>query len=197
MAAVESPKPTIDSDWDHLWEIWTNLELPPGSRAEILRGAVIVSPTPTPGHNFVFSILIEQLVPITQPRRWAVTNTESIKLPATDEVVVPDLIIVPKDKLHSNDEWMISSEHAHLVVEITSPSTRERDLTWKRDSFAKANIPLYLIVDRFDGDGTTTLHHEPDGHGRYLERKTVRFGDSLEMPEPFGKIDTAEFKFDA
>ncbi len=194
MVATESPKPDLKSDRDRLWETWESLEPPPGSRAEILQGAIIVSPTPTSGHNLVFSILIEQLVPNTQPRRWAVTNTESIKLPATDEAVIPDLIVVPKDTLRSDDEWLISSEHVRLVAEITSPSTRHRDLVWKRDSYAGSDIPIYLIVDRYDGDGTVTMYHEPDGHGRYLERKTVRYGQPLELPSPFEfNLDTKEF----
>jgi Uma2 family endonuclease len=195
MAATETPNPTRMPERNALWETWENLDLPPGSRAEILRGAIYVSPSPMSRHNLLFSKLARMLHAVADENDWAITTNESIKLPATDEAVIPDLIVIPSDELDSDTEWLIEPDALQLVVEITSASTRSRDLTIKLESYAKANIPIYLIVDRLDGEGTVTVHHQPDGTGRYLQRRTVPFGDSLQLPKPFDiELDTRAFK---
>jgi Uma2 family endonuclease len=39
-----------------------------------------------------------------------------------------------------------------LVIEVTSPSTREVDLDQKVDEYYRAGVPFYLIVDRLGGE---------------------------------------------
>jgi hypothetical protein len=63
-AATETPKPTHVADRDVLWETWENLDLPPGSRAEILRGAIYASPSPMSRHNLHFARLTRMLYPV-------------------------------------------------------------------------------------------------------------------------------------
>ncbi len=200
MVAVEPVEPIIeersgiDPEDDRLWETWEHLKLPPGSRAEILRGAIVVSPSPMNLHNLLFALLVEQLVPKAKKLGWAITNTESIRLHSTGEAVIPDLVAAPKKALYSGKEWLLNADEVELVVEITSASTRDRDLTWKLESYGKAQIPIYVIVDRLDGDGTVTVYHEPDGDGKYKLHQTVGFGTKLWLPEPFDiEIDTSEF----
>jgi Uma2 family endonuclease len=124
-----------------------------------------------------------------------VTNTESVKLPATDEAVIPDLIVVPDEELDTDTEWLLGPDSVQLIAEITSASTRDRDLTMKPSSYASARIPIYLIVDRLDGDGTVAVYHQPDDTGRYLQHQTVPFGEPLRLPKPFDlELDTAAFK---
>ncbi len=195
MVATETPEPMLAHDRDFLWETWENLDLPPGSRAEILRGAIYLSPTPMSRHNRLYAKLSRQLSEVTTELGWEMVNTETVLLPATDEAAVPDMVVVPDQVLDDHDDWRLPPDDVQLVAEITSDSTRKRDLTFKLESYAKANIPIYLVIDRFDGEGTVTVHHRPDGTGRYLQRQTVPFGKPIRLPKPFDiELDTTEFK---
>jgi Uma2 family endonuclease len=69
---------------------------------------------------------------------------------ADDTVVRPDLVVVcgPAPERH------VEAAPA-LVVEVLSATTRDRDLTVKRDLYAAEGVGWYLIVD--PDEGQTTL----------------------------------------
>jgi Uma2 family endonuclease len=195
MVATEAPRHTHGADRDLLWETWEELDLPPGSRAEILRGAIYLSPTPMSKHNRLYAKLSRQLSEVTARLGSEIVNTETVLLPATDEAAVPDMVVVPDEVLDEHDDWRLPPDDVQLVAEITSDSTRKRDLTIKLESYAKANIPIYLVIDQFDGEGTVTVYHQPDGTGRYLQHQTVPFGEPIRLPKPFDiELDTMEFQ---
>lgn len=186
------PVSAAGADRERIWATWSNLDLPQNLRPEILRGAIIVSPPPVLLENLLRAVLTSQLMNVSERFDWVIVGTQAVELPATDEGVIPDLVVVP-DKALRNDGWLIGPDELQLVAEVTSASTRDRDLTWKSSSYAKARIPIYLIVDRFDGEGTVTVHHEPAGTGVYRQKRTVEFGKGLRLPEPFDiELDTAE-----
>lgn len=58
-----------------------------------------------------------------------------------------------------------------LVVEILSPSTREKDLITKRELYAKFGIKYYLIIDP-QNDSISTLEIHED---QYLDSKITEF----------------------
>ena len=63
-----------------------------------------------------------------------------------------------------------------LVVEVVSPSSRQEDWVVKRDEYAAAGIPAYLVVDRHRGEvGFFTRPVE----GRYAE---TRVAAAVEVP---------------
>jgi hypothetical protein len=63
----------------------------------------------------------------------------------------------------------------------------------KRHCYAKAGIPLYLLVDR--SEQTVSLFSEPDQAAEdYREDVRVVFGKPVELPGPFSfTLETAEF----
>ena len=79
-----------------------------------------------------------------------------------------------------------------LVAELTSPSTRIDDLTDKVRVYAKAGVPVYLVLDMQQEEASLFL--EPYEHG-YKSRLTKPFGEKLYIPDPFGcELDTAGFQ---
>jgi len=60
----------------------------------------------------------------------------------TDTLVIPDIGVGENAKGLS-----LRPEQLALVVEVTSPSTRRRDLTAKRDLYRDWEVPM-IIVDR-------------------------------------------------
>lgn len=58
-----------------------------------------------------------------------------------------------------------------LVVDILSPSTREKDLITKRELYAKFGIKYYLIIDpQNDSISTLELHED-----QYIDSKITEF----------------------
>ncbi|MCU7823348.1 Uma2 family endonuclease [Kitasatospora sp. DSM 101779] len=72
-----------------------------------------------------------------------------------------------------------------IAVEVASPGTAELVRTEKLRGYAHAPVPLFLQVDRFDGEGpTVTLLSEPD-RGRYQRGVRTPFGRPVALPAPF------------
>lgn len=79
-----------------------------------------------------------------------------------------------------------------LVVEVTSGREvdAEVDRVDKRDAYAQAALPVYLLIDRHRGEAV--VHWDPEG-GRYRHASRAAFGAKLALPEPFGfDLDTSE-----
>lgn len=72
-----------------------------------------------------------------------------------------------------------------MVVEVTSydSDTDGRDRREKPLAYARAGIPVYLLVDREVRE--VTVFSEPDG-GRYEDVHIVPFGKDVELPDPVG-----------
>jgi Uma2 family endonuclease len=88
----------------------------------------------------------------------------------------------------------VAGEPVHLVVEVTSPSTRDQDYHRKRQIYAEAGIPYYLIIDR--QQRVCLLHRLPDSGPRAYGEPVARvpFGQALSLPEPLSfDVDTAQF----
>jgi Uma2 family endonuclease len=185
------PAPAAEPDPVGLRDVLEELELPEGFRAEIINGSIVVSPAPLAKHNLVFAMLSRQLNRIC-PDEWAVTNTQAIALPDSGSYIVPDLVVCAEQALDVND-IELPPDAVMLAAEITSASTANRDRSAKRDMLAKAGVPLYLLIDRYDGNGHVTLFAKPSGDG-YQELQRVLFGSKILLPEPFdAELDTSRF----
>ncbi|MFD9485581.1 Uma2 family endonuclease [Streptomyces sp. NPDC059991] len=79
-----------------------------------------------------------------------------------------------------------------MVVEVTSgrESDAEVDRVDKRDAYAQAALPVYLLVDRHRGE--VVVHWDPQ-NGHYRHESTATFGAELALPAPFSfDLDTSE-----
>jgi Uma2 family endonuclease len=195
MAATEAASRTERSDRGPLWDAWENLEVPPGFRAEIIRGDIVLSPSPTNKHSLICAQLVRALAPLAAERDWAVANELAVYISHTAECLIPDLMVLPMAILEEADEESsVESEEPLLVAEVTSDSSVKRDRKTKLWSYAYGRVPIYLLIDRHDDGGTVTVFAEPTGNGRYSERHTAAFGKPVLLPEPFGiEIDTKGF----
>lgn len=178
---------------DQLHAYWEELEVPPGWRAEILAGTVVVSPTPSVTHNRVASALTRLMNRSEMPADRDIYQTAALQVGSTGDVYVPDLVVVPTDRLPDKG-GIIPAEHALLVAEITSPSNAEHDRKRKLWGYAHGPIPLYLLVDpHADGGPQVTLYSRPEG-GAYRSTHQVLYGAAITLPAPFDlTIDTSTF----
>lgn len=81
-----------------------------------------------------------------------------------------------------------------MVVEVTShgPRALNRDRIGKRDGYATAGIPVYLLVDR---EACTVVVFNEPRHGVYQHRVAYPFGATVPLPGPVGiTLDTEKLK---
>ncbi|WP_258345376.1 Uma2 family endonuclease [Saccharopolyspora gregorii] len=171
-----------ESSWETFVQVWNGLDLPEGWRAEIIEERIVMSPPPDQNHNLIGSRVNKALVRAL-PDDWEVLQTQGIALPSSSRIVVPDLLVVLRERM--TPAVVLPGEDALLSVEITSKSNADTDRTTKLRAYAQAGIPLYLLIDRFAPRWPTiTLFSEPDGEA-YRESHSVPFGKPLDLPAPF------------
>ncbi len=195
MAAVEPLADSGPFGSDELWEAWETLDVPPGFRAEIIRGDIVLSPSPTSRHSQICSLLNRQLWRLAEERGWYLASDLGVRIAHTGEVLIPDLMALPVMVFDEGEETSaVDSTELLLAVEVTSDSTYMRDRETKLWSYARGLVPVYMMVDRHDREGTVRVFSEPDGSGRYQHYDTVAFGKPIRLPEPFDiEIDTSRF----
>ncbi|MGH8883873.1 MAG: Uma2 family endonuclease [Egibacteraceae bacterium] len=143
-------------------------------KRELFDGELVVSPPPAPRHARVQFRLLVALAP------WAEATGADVS-PGWDLEVADGLVMWP-------DAMVVLAERVHLVnarpspvppdvvVEISSPSTRRRDLIRKRAVYERFGVPEYWFVD-LDEDRILVFRLED---GRYGEPDMFAAGDLLE-----------------
>jgi Uma2 family endonuclease len=168
--------------------------LPEEMRAEIVDGEIIVSPLQLNAHQLIIMDLAK-LLARTTPEDWLVDTSGGVIIEPDWDEYRPDLLVAPRAAWPKEGNSGPDLTEVKLVVEVTSSGKRnlERDRETKFRVYAGAGIALYLLVDRYDGKGFTTLYSNPSGT-QYLDAHKVPFGEKLKLPEPFDvEIDSAQF----
>jgi Uma2 family endonuclease len=141
------PRYTTDdyAAWDGEWELLDGV-------------AVAMTPSPFGSHAEKLSRLAADLWNAIDAAGCHATVLAEIDwIVARDTVVRPDLVIVcgPAPAKHVNAP-------PALVIEILSATTRERDLTVKRELYEAQGVRWYVIVDP-DQDQSTVLRLSASG----------------------------------
>ncbi|MFI9565538.1 Uma2 family endonuclease [Streptomyces rishiriensis] len=180
-------------EWDGLVRIWQETDAPEGCKVEIIEGIVTVAPPPSNAHNDIADQVQRELYQVI-PREWGIYRTLGTAVPSREGLYIPDIAVAPKEVLRAEDGNCIPASAAELIVEITSKTNASNDRIKKAAGYAQAGVPLYLLIDGWaPGGPTVTLYGEPHGDV-YRVLWAGKFGDTVELPEPFGlKLDTGEF----
>ncbi|MGW0602918.1 Uma2 family endonuclease [Streptomyces sp. NPDC002644] len=183
----------LSPDWDELVRTWEGTFGPEGSKVEIIEGIVTVAPPPSKTHNLIAHLVHRSLLRGV-PTEWAVCQTLGTAVPSRSGLYIPDLVVVPERELRTDGDVYVLASVAELVVEITSPGNAAHDRLKKPAGYAQAGVPLYLLIDRWaPGGPAVTLYGEPQGD-TYRVLSAGKFGDPVDLPEPFGCVlDTADY----
>jgi Uma2 family endonuclease len=166
-------------------------------RAEILGGALIVSPVPVFWHQRVCQWLTLSFLEACDANDWFGDSAGEIELPPTGDLICPDFMILRNASTVPDLESTRPLDRVLLAAEVISASSIERDREVKPRACALAGIPLYLLVDRFTKPVTISLHSEPgkDGYGDVTK---VTAGEKLRLPAPFNlTLDTSSLPLPA
>lgn len=150
---------------------------PEGERWELVDGEVVVSPAPEVGHGEVVLQLGAALLAWARDHRARVIQGPG-QVAARDSELIPDLALVLAEHTDRIGSARLDGP-ADLVVEVSSPSNRHRDLGRKRDLYEEAGVAEYWFVDR---EHRRVLVHRLDDDGRYPEPLAVNAGATLSSP---------------
>ncbi|RLL68572.1 Uma2 family endonuclease [Streptomyces sp. Z26] len=185
--------PDSGYDWydDQVVRVWKGTLVPEGCKVEIIEGIVTVAPPPSNAHNFAAEEL-QRLLYTAMPGDCGVYQTQGVTIGGTSELYIPDLVVLAREVVRNSPGYAVPAEEALLTVEITSRGNANHDRVAKARGYARAGVPLYLLLDPWhSGRPTATLFGEPEG-GTYRMLQAVEYGGVLTLPEPFDlKIDTA------
>lgn len=161
---------------------------PEDERWELIDGEVVVSPAPAWGHGAVLARLLAALVAWADEHGAEVASGPG-QVVADDSELIPDLALVRGEHADRIGPVRLDGP-ADLVVEVSSPSNRHRDVGRKRELYEAAGVAEYWFVDR---DAGHVLVHRLDADGRYGAPQAVGAGARLESPQlPGLAVDVAE-----
>ncbi|MEU6381045.1 Uma2 family endonuclease [Streptomyces sp. NPDC046909] len=162
------------------------MELPEGYRAEIFEGAIEVSPTGRLSHAHIVNCLRNALVRFLGEGEYAAFQAANVI--HQRKGWTPDLLIAPEDlDAHGHEEELgVTASAVSLIVEVVSPGKRnqDRDRVRKRREYARAGIPVYVIIDDYDNSGTVSILTAPlPERARYEDEHRVPYGTDALVPE--------------
>jgi len=122
------------------------MERLPGRRVEIIGGQLLLSPVPDGPHS---EALMFFAAPFLQLGLVRALPGIGLWLPSgPEDYAIPDLSVVDDDyRDHLVENSCYDPACFRLVMEVTS-SNWKTDLRTKVNCYAKAKIPVYVIVDR-------------------------------------------------
>ena len=150
-----------------------------GDRHELINGELVVTPSPIPNHQDVSANIFYALQQIVRAQKLGKVYSAPIDVRLTpDNVLIPDIVFIAGDRLHVVGPKAVDAP-PDLVVEILSPGTRQRDLTTKREIYARFGVREYWIVDP-DARTVTVLalagntyQPVPDGEGGAIQSRIL------------------------
>ncbi len=154
------------------------LNTPEDKRYELLDGELIMVSSPNIQHQRAERELAFQVIGFVKRHDLGEVFFAPTDVILSDtDVVQPDLLFVSRERAH-----IIASNAIYgapdLVVEILSPSTARRDLTFKRRLYAKHGVKEYWQVN-IDDRSVTVLSL---GNGDYEVAAVYGSGDTLASP---------------
>lgn len=150
---------------------------------EFINGKLEVKPVPDGDHGAITMWLLKQCM--QQRPDLALYPEQGLQVEAYRQGRArPDGALAPEDHFVGHGEWA-PAEGVLMTLEVTShdADTDRRDRHEKRDGYAAAGIPVYLLIDR--DACTVTVYSEPK-NGKYPVRVSHPYGAVVEIPAPVG-----------
>lgn len=177
--------PGIPEDW------WDRFEPPPGFRAEIIQGVLVLTPSPGVPHAFAATRVMNALQ-VELPEDQIVVQALEWSLPHGGMVAaapVPDLLVISK----STKKRLVESPL--MAVEIMSPSDWDRlpsglrRVHGKRLDYAANGLQHYLEVHLVGADAPIVhrfeLGEDEDGEAKLILTDSVAGDEVLRSKVPY------------
>jgi Uma2 family endonuclease len=154
-------------------------EDPNKTRYELVRGEVVVSPSPSPDHGYVDTKLRSILDGYVTAQELGEIYGDIDTPFSSEDVRRPDLMFFSNARLHLIAEGRIEGP-PDLCIEILSPSNARLDRIDKFNLYQHANVPHYWIVDPME----RTIEAYSFVGGTYVDAGRGQENDVVYLP-PF------------
>ena len=146
-------------------------------RREIIDGVLFVTPSPIRRHQRVVVELAAALLAYEKEHGGEVYPAPMDVFFSDTNVVEPDVLFVGPERLPGTDPAKVVVV-PDLVVEVSSPGTRRRDLSLKKDLYERFGVPEYWFVD-LDAERLEAYRLQ---EGRYRSPEILQAADTLSSP---------------
>jgi Uma2 family endonuclease len=171
-------------------EIFGDLEVPEGFKAELLRGDIVTTAGPDRVHNRIVRSVQDQI-----PRdRWDCLQTQDISIPGEPSEPQPDLVVLEMGA-EDGPGRLIPAPAVTLLLEVVSKNSIDRGYGIKRSMYAAGDVPAYLIIDPMAAH--CVLLTDPTGSGEdadYQAERITKFGAPVPLDLLGVKLDTSGFQ---
>ncbi|MEU1309860.1 Uma2 family endonuclease [Streptomyces cinnamoneus] len=175
---------------DEMFVAIEHMNLPPGFRVEIVEGAVVLNE-----HRAVHSRIVRELVMTmdrTLGREANIIWNARVDFPGALNGYVPDVALL-REGAEEDEAGNHDYRDVEFVAEVVSQGSRRIDHGIKRDVYALAGVPTYLIADPMSG--LVHVYHQPR-EGAYIDEAGYVFGAKFTLPYPGVTIDTSDWPRD-
>jgi Uma2 family endonuclease len=162
--------PTLDALFQWLEES----PIPEGYKTEIVGGNIFMSPQRATHWHITLKV-IDQLRAKYPVER--LLSDVRIDYPGHLNGFPSDVTLVA-DGADMDDKAIWRHQDVEFVAEVISKSTGANDYGPKKTAYAEAEVPVYLIVDPYQGRCLVCTH--PKG-GEYTTETKVPFGDEVDL----------------
>ncbi len=167
-----SPKPKAKLTYEDY------AKTPDDERWELIDGELFRMPSPNVAHQRTLGCLLLRVARFVDNRDMgSVFHLPTDVVLSDTDVVEPDLLFISSERMGIIATLNVQGA-PDLVAEIHSPSTAQRDLTAKRELYARHGVKEYWPIDPETRTVTVLLL----GDGDFTEAGVYREGDTVTSP---------------
>ena len=159
---------------DALFEWLEESATPEGYKSEIVGGTIFLWPQRDTDRDITINI-IEQLRTKYPPE--CLLHDVRIDYPGRLNGFASDVTLVAEGT-DKDDKGLLRHQDVEFVAEVISKSTGANDYGPKKTAYAEAEVPVYLVVDPYQGKCHLYTHPKD---GDYATETKVPFGDDVDL----------------
>ncbi len=140
-----------------------------GQRHELIDGVHVVTPSPVRKHQTIVLNIASSIRTYLRARRTGHVYVAPFDVILSHhDIVEPDVLYISRERAQTIETAPWVKGAPSLVVEVSSPSTRERDQTTKRALYEQVGVDEYWFVDA-EGDAVRIFRRAADRFARAIE----------------------------
>ncbi|WP_338897586.1 Uma2 family endonuclease [Streptomyces sp. TG1A-60] len=175
MTVLEDRIDMADINEQTLDELFGQMSVPEGYKAEIVEGTIYMSPQRDVHWKTILAIL--QVLMERFGRGVNVLSDVRIDFPGRLNGYAPDVAKLRDDaEKDTKGRWRF--QDVEFIAEVISTDTAKNDYGPKKTAYALAEVPVYLIADPYVGK--CRLYTQPKD-GDYVSDLSITYGGDVDM----------------
>jgi len=170
--------PVIDTGPMNVEEFYAFTDTRPDEEKwELIDGEPVLNAAPSAMHQWIVRNVVVALGIRERELKapWAVLPGLGVRVSDTDRPE-PDILVIPSDH-RSIDPRERDTSHVIVAFEVLSPSTKGRDLRWKRTAYASLPSLTHYVAIAQDTVEVVVFARDDD----FAERRIASIDDAIEL----------------